>query len=323
MKIINYRTLNRRMSDNKIISWLLDGDISIQYQVYRDIFKEDKEELRKEIHKNGWASLFLQAQNTNGHWGIGYYQPKWTSTHYSLLQLRNLWIQPEISRIQTVIGKILNEEKGRDGGINPSGGNTNSDVCINGMFLNYASYFRAEPEKLESIIDYIFSQTLPDGGYNCQYNRKGAVHSSLHSTISVLEGLREYYRNGYKYRIDEVAKAEQDGQEFILQHRLFKSDKTGKVIKDSFLRFPYPHHWYYDILRALDYFRHAEAGWDNRMNDAMDVLLNKRKKEGYWVLNAKYPGREHFSMETAGKPSRWNTLRALRVLAAYELIKGG
>ncbi|MGC9344270.1 MAG: hypothetical protein ACP5E3_16320 [Bacteroidales bacterium] len=260
------------MNRNQIKEWLLDGDISIHYQVYRDLLGQDNQQLRSEIHKRGWTSLLLKVQNSDGHWGNGYYQPKWTSTHYTLLQLRNLWVQPEIPEIQNTIQKILVEEKGKD------------------------------------------------GGFNCQSNRKGAVHSSLHSTISVLEGMREYYRSGYKYRIDEVLNSEKEGQEFILQHRLYKSDKTGKVIKDSFLRFPYPHYWYYDILRALDYFRYADVSLDTRMTAALNLLLAKRKKKGYWVLNARYPGREHFSMETPGKPSRWNTLRALRVLEAYELI---
>lgn len=309
------------MNNDELFKWLLEGDISIRYQVYRDLMKDDKPDLRNKIHLYGWGANFLKEQNSDGHWGRGYYQPKWISTHYTLLNLRNLWVRPDIPQIQTIIQKVLMEEKAKDGGIKPVGNNGKSDVCVNGMALNFLSYFGSACNHLVSVVDFILSQKLADGGYNCQYNRIGAVHSSLHSTISVLEGMREYINKGYEYRKDDILKAEEEGQEFILQHKFFKSDKTGKVIKESFLRFPYPHHWYYNILRALDYFRYAEARWDERMKDALAILLKKRKQDGYWVLNAKHKGQEYFSMESAGEPSRWNTLRALRVLEAYNKDK--
>lgn len=304
----------RQMIYNKTLQWLLDGDISIQYQVYRDLLDEDKPELRREIHKKGWAGNFISKQNDDGHWGRGYYNPKWISTHYTLLDLRNLWVDPGVPSIRKIITKILKEEKGRDGGINPSGTINNSDVCINGMALNFCSYFSADQDSLNSVIDFILSQKMPDGGYNCQLNRKGAVHSSLHSTISVLEGMREYIRNNYTYRIEDIMNAEREGQEFILSHRLYRSDKTGRIIKESFLRFPYPYRWYYDILRALDYFRIAGSEFDIRMNDAIETVRDKKDENYKWKLNAKYPGKEHLSMEKPGNTSRWNTLRAWRVL---------
>ena len=305
---------------NKVIDWLLKGDVAIQYQVYRDLLSEHREDLRNRIASEGWGFKFLSRQNDNGHWGKKFYQPKWTSTHYTLLDLKNLSISPTNSKIRKTIIMLLKEEKGTDGGINPSRNIKNSDVCLSGMFLNYASYFEANEKDLMSIIDFLLSQQMKDGGFNCYSNRKGARHSSLHTTLSVLEGILEYRINGYKYRVDQIKKAEMDSREFILQHRFFKSDKTQKLIKSQFLRLSYPARWYYDILRALDYFRLAEVKYDERMQDAIDIILKKRDKDNRWHLQSHHKGHTHFEMEKVGAPSRWNTLRALRVLNYYKII---
>jgi hypothetical protein len=191
------------------------------------------------------------------------------------------------------------------------------------MSLNYAAYFGMPAEYLESIIDFLIANQMPDGGFNCQSNRRGTVHSSLHSTLSVLEGIHEYISNAYSYRAAELQRIVQGASEFILQHRLFRSDKTGHVINPAFLRLSYPPRWYYDILRALDYFRAADPGYDSRMQDALDVLLHKRGKDGTWSLQARHPGQTHFEMERPGQPSRWNTLRALRVLKHFGMDETG
>ena len=160
---------------------------------------------------------------------------------------------------------------------------------------------------------------MDDGGFNCRSNRSGAVHSSLHTTLSILEGLTEYEYNNYKYRLEEVKQAIDTSKEFILLHRLYLSDRTGKIIDRNFLRLSYPGRWRYDILRAMDYFQYSKSEWDERMQPALDVLLKKRNKDGSWNLQAKIPGKVHFDMEKAGKPSRWNTLRALRVLKHFKV----
>ena len=305
---------------DEIINWLLEGDISIQYQVYRDLLSEDRNDLRERISKEGWGAKFLSCQNKDKHWGRKFYQPKWTSTHYTLLDLKNLNISPDTHLIKETVQMLLENEKGEDGGINPAGTVKESDVCLNGMLLNYAAYFKAEEEKLRSIIDFILSQRLDDGGFNCRFNRMGARHSSLHSTLSVAEGIREYILNGYTYRLYDLLEAETSSQEFILKHRLFISDRTGEIIQKQFLNLSYPSRWRYDILRTLDYFRLAKVPYEKRMQPAIDVLLKKRKNQ-IWKLQAKHPGRTHFEMEQPGKPSRWNTLRALRVLKYFGLYE--
>jgi hypothetical protein len=307
------------MIDNSIIEWLLDGDISIQYQVCRDLLKIDKPDLKQRISEEGWGAKFLSLRNDNGHWGLGFYQPKWISTHYTLLDIKNLSISNKNNDIEITLNKIIQEDKGRDGGINPSKTISQSDVCLCGMFLNYASYFGTKENDLKSIVDFILSLQMTDGGFNCQSNRKGATHSSLHSTLSVIEGILEYSQRGYTYKMNELKKAEEESRQFILDHKLFKSHRTEKTIDNKMLMLSYPSRWRYDILRALDYFQFAGAEFDNRMTEALDVLIKKQRNDKKWPLQAKHSGQTHFEMESVGKASRWNTLRALRVLNHFGL----
>lgn len=300
-----------------IIQWLLDGDVSIQYITYRDLLNAQRPDLQQKIKHNGWGADFLAKRNSNGHWGNGFYNPKWTCSHYTLLDLKNLNLPSKNLAISESILEIATNSKTSDGGVNPAHHSNISDVCINGMFLNYACYFNIDEIHLHSIVDFILDQHMHDGGFNCQKNRSGAVHSSLHSTISVLEGIHEYTSNGYKYKLEELNSIAKLAQEFILLHHFYKSDHTGKTISKSFLTFSYPTRWKYNILRALGYFQAANLPWDDRMRAAIEIIISKRTKDGKWKLQSAHPGQVHFKMELGGKPSRWNTLAALRVLRKY------
>ena len=132
------------MTKKEIIKWLLRGDVAIQYQVHKNLLSDDRKDLRDRIAHEGWGKKFLSRQNKNGHWGRSYYQPKWTSTHYVLLDLKNLAINPQNPAILKTIDIVLDEEKGPDGGINTSPTILESDVCLNGMFLNFAAYFKSD-----------------------------------------------------------------------------------------------------------------------------------------------------------------------------------
>ena len=311
----------RAMNEREIIDWLLQGDVSIQYQVYRDLFHSEKRGLQNKIALEGWGARFLSFRKEDGHWGQGFYQPKWISTHYTVLDLKNLGISQNNKEIRETLSSITQKLKGPDGGIYPIGADKKSDVCVNGMFLNYASYFGAEEGELCSVVDFLIAEHMPDGGFNCYSNGKGAVHSSMHSTISVVEGIQEYRGNGYTYRLEELQAAELKARDFLLMHKLFRSDRTGEVIDRKMLMLSYPSRWRYDVLRAMDYFRLAGVAYDFRMDDAVQVLLKKRKTDNRWPLQAKHPGQTHFDMEKAGKPSRWNTLRALRVLRHFGVTR--
>ncbi|HAA22871.1 MAG TPA: hypothetical protein DCR93_23570 [Cytophagales bacterium] len=301
-----------------MLDWLLEGDVALQYQVHRDLLGQDRQDLQARMATEGWGKQFLDQRRPEGHWGDRFYQPKWQSTHYTLLDLRHLNLPPNQPQVQSSIQQVLDTGKANDGGIRlgPSTDH-HSDVCVNGMFLNYAAYFQRAERDLHSLIDALLGELMPDGGFNCRSTRSGAKHSSLHSTISVLEGLHSYLSAGHTYRIAEVKAAQASAEEFVLLHQLYISDRTGEIIKDEFLRLPFPSRWKYDILRALSYFQLSGHPWDERMAPAVGVLQKKRNRTGTWNLNAPHPGAVHFVMEKAGKPSRWNTLRALRVLKHF------
>ncbi len=300
------------------IRWLLKGDISLQYQTTRDLLGKEDLSLQAQIHHQGWGKKLLGLQKKDTGWGQKFYQPKWTSTHYTLLDLRNLNMDQNHPAPQKAIDYVLSTEKGPDGGVRPIGKDKKCDVCLNGMFLNYACYFKADPKALKSVIDFTLDQLMPDGGFNCLLNTKGAKHSSLHSTISVMEGLFEYDRQGYSYKIKPIRNALKSAAEFILLHQLFISDRTGKVIHKDFLKLSYPHRWKYNILRALDFFRLSGQAWDERMRPAIEELKKKQLKDGRYKLPSNHPGKFHFPMEKVGEPSRWNTLLALRVFKHYD-----
>lgn len=304
---------------NDTLEWLLNGDVSIQYQTRKYLIGESDDlliHLRKRIATEGWGKAFLDARNASGHWGRGFYQVKWVSSHYTLLDLRYLEIEPVVPILET-LRLILDSCKSSDGSINESHSTKSGDVCVNGMFLNVASFFGISETELKSIVDYLLDNLMPDGGFNCESNFKGAVHSSMHTTISVLEGIQEYRKAGHSYRLEALENAKRNAEEFLLMHRLYQSDKTGETIDKRWTMLSYPSRWRYDILRALVYFADEGCPYDPRMEDAMNILVSKRRKDGMWPVQARHPGLVHFELEKTGSSSRFNTLRALRVLSAF------
>ena len=306
-------------SYDELIDWLLEGDVSIQYQVHKFLLGKERSDLQGRILKEGWGRGFLLARNEDGTWGQKYYQPKWISTHYTLLDIRHLMCSMD-NEIQSLINQLSEKEKGPDGGILPIGTSQASDVCVNGMFLNFASYFHADEEGLRSVVDFLITEWMEDGGFNCRSNRSGATHSSMHSTISVLEGIDAYLSRDYTYKRKELERCKSKSEEFLLMHHLYKSDRTGEIISREFLRLCHPSRWKYNVLRAMDYFALSKSSWDGRMEDALKSILEKRRKDGTLPVNAHHPGKTHFQMERAGQASRWNTLKLLRILKHFDRL---
>lgn len=299
------------------IDWLMQGDVSVAWQTARDLLDEDRPNLRARIATEGWGKAYLDARNPDGFWGERFYFPRWTCTHYVLLELQVMGFPPDHPDIARVVAQVLDTHIARDGGLGDSMNCNKSDVCVTGMFLNYAAYFGADAVGLQTLIDFLLSMHMPDGGFNCSLNRSGATHSSMHSTTSVLEGFWAYENGGYSYRLAEVQQAAAAARRFILQHRFFKSDRTGRVISKNFLQLPYPARWRYNILRGLDHFRAAGQPYDPAMDDALDALMARQRPDGLWPRMAVITGKVFFTMEPPRGPSRWNTLLALRVLRAY------
>ena len=300
-----------------LINWLLAGDVSIQYQVKRDLLKSSCKEidtLQNRIPVEGWGKRFLSKRDDKtGLWGNGVYSPKWISTHYTLLDLKNIGL-PQANKQYIESSKILIDKLW----FNTKGvaKTRMQDLCICGMLLSICSYAKLPQADFDEMIDYVIKYNMPDGGWNCSWHN-GSIKSSVHTTLTILEGIRDLEINNYSYRAEELNILRNSAHELLLRRRLFKSLSTGEVIKPGMLAMPYPCRWRYDILRCLDYLQSIHLPYDERMQEAIDIIKKKRRKNGRWGINRGYPGLIHFDMEKPGTDSRWNTFRALRVLKEY------
>jgi hypothetical protein len=312
----------------EVIQWLLEGDPAIRWQVLRDIVGAPEpavKQQRAKVMREGWGARLMARQDPNGTWAggpspsHGLYTPKWISTTYTMLTLRDFGLPEDNTEAHKACRLLLERGLRGDGGISFgdwADWTDRGETCITGMVLSILSYFRFEDERLEIVAEHLLEQQMHDGGWNCR-RPQGARHSSVHTTISVLEGLRDYeLLRGQENR--KIRTAQGRGREFLLMHRLFRSDRTGEVIKSEFLRFVFPPRWHYDILRALDYFQSVNAPRDLRMGEAIGIVRERQRPDGKYLLQHRYNGKTWFEIERLGTASRWNTLRALRVLKWWE-----
>jgi hypothetical protein len=308
--------------DPGILAWLMDGDPAIRWQTQRDLLDAPRpawQAERRRTAREGWGARLLALQDPDGRWGGGIYSPKWTSTTYTLLTLCDLGLPgdtPTARRgaeqvVTEILGPALDEAFARR--------LAGCDRCIVGMILRIAAYFGIRDARIAAIIDNLLTEVMPDGAWNCRRGRRPAPHhSSFHTTFNVLEGVREYLEAGGKHRRADLVAAERAALELLLKHRLFRSDKTGAVIDARFTELHFPYRWHYDVLRGLDYFARVDAPRDARLHDAIALLHSHRRADGRWPLQGKYSGKSFFEMETPRDGSRWNTLRALRVLRWWQ-----
>jgi hypothetical protein len=309
-------------SDSSALRWLLAGDVSIRWQAMRDLRKAPRKNWEAEqakVGESGWAARLLAKQDDDGRWTPRFYGQKWISTTYSMVLLRRMGLPRENKRAIKPCLLFLDEGLRADGGINPTASLDISETCVTGMVLALLSWFRVDDPRREYLVEYLLDQQMEDGGWNCE-RYMGAVHSSFHTTISVLEGLREYV-DARGERSKDVLAAEEKAREFFLRHHLYRSHRKGDVVNTAFTRFSFPPRWHHDIMRTLDYFQASDALYDERLEDPVGVMLGKRREDGRWVLQNRHAGRTFFEMEKVGQPSRWNTLRALRVLEWWQRVK--
>lgn len=311
------------VKSSSIVDWLLQGDPSVRWQVHADLLDSDKETVRRERKKittEGWGAKLLSRQDEAGTWAKALYSPKWTSTTYTLLLLRRLGLDPDNRKAQKGARILLDEGFSKDGGINYWKKYYNqSETCVTGLTLSILAYFNIKDQRLENITHHLLGVQMDDGGWNCR-KPWGATHSSFHTTLIVLEAFREYLLKFDKYAMD-VLKASDRAIEFLLQHRLYKSHRTGRIVKPQITQFCFPPRWKYDVMTALDYCRSENIPKDERMQDAIDLVISKRRKDGTWILPSPHSGKTFFVLETAGKPSRMNTLRGLRILRWWDIRK--
>ncbi|MBA2529973.1 MAG: helix-turn-helix transcriptional regulator [Euzebyales bacterium] len=241
---------------------------------------------------------------------LGTLKPFWTSTTYTLLLLRDMGLDPASSQARRAVSLVRDNSKWDEGGQDYFDGEV--EPCINGKAVALGAYFG---ENVGGIVERLLGEQLGDGGWNCEAER-GSTRSSFNTTIAVLEGLLEYERaNGAP---PDVTGARLRGQEYLLERRMFRRLSTGEVVDPAWTRFSFPTGWHYDVLRGLDYLRSAGVEPDERCAEAIDLVEGRRDPDGRWPLENTHPGRVHFDMDEGdGKPSHWNTLRAMRVLAWY------
>lgn len=291
-----------------VVGWLLEGDPAVRWQAIRDLEAAAESVWMPEqerVATEGWGARLLEHQDDEGRWTPKLYGKKWISTTYTMVLLRRLGLPRSEPRAITSCRLFL------EGRLVTS---PRSDTCVVAMVLAFLYWFEVDDRRREQILEDLLGRQLPDGGWNCD---RDSAHGSFHTTCSALEALRQCARAGAP-RPEAIEAAERRGREFFLSHRLFRSHRTGDVADQRFLRFSFPPRWHYDVLRGLDYFWSAALLDDDRLQDAIDVVRRKRLSDGRWPLQQRWPGETWFEMETVGEPSRWNTLRAMRVLEAWE-----
>jgi hypothetical protein len=314
-----------------VIGWLLDSDPSIRWQVMRDLLDAPESEWtaeRVKVETEGWGAKLLSYQDADGQWAGGSFVPDgfdprewreigqpWTATCFSLQQLREFGLDPSSDRARRTVELIGANARWDEGGQPYWEGEV--EECINGRTVADGAYFGVD---VSPIVHRLVGERQGDGGWNCE-RCNGSVCSSFHSTINVLEGFLEYERaTGGTLQSRE---ARRSGEEYLLKRHLFRRLGTGEPADERFLSFLYPNRWRYDILRALDYFRVSAMltfdAPDPRLGEAVDHVRSKRLEDGTWPLDWSLPGRVWFNVDDGpGKPSRWVTLRALRVLGWWD-----
>jgi hypothetical protein len=305
-----------------VIDWLLDADPSIRWQVMRDLTDEPAEVIgaeRSRIATEGWGVHLLALQAPNGRWGDRPWSLDYTDTFHVLDLLRRLGLDPASPQARRAIDLVLEHVVWRDGAIGETPWADNRffegevEPCINGNVVATGAYFGVD---MTPVVDRLLGEQLPDGGWNCEVER-GATVSSFGTTINVLEGLLEHERTIGGSA--EVQAARQGGEAYLLERRLFRGKSTGDVIDHDWLLFSFPTWWHYDVLRGLDYLRSTGERPDPRIAEAIDLVRSKQRPDGTWLLENTHRGVAALVMEEGdGHPSRWNTLRALRVLRWFD-----
>ena len=302
------------------IDWLLGGDPAIRWQVLSDLLDADPESVaaeRAKVEHDGWGADLLARQDDSGTWGGGLYGPKWISTTYTLLLLWRCGL-PASHHLAESVRLLFDGARYHDGGITPSPDLPFPEGCVTAMYVTLARYFGYEDLRVDEAVTWLLANQLDDGGWNCRHVRTGDTHSSFHTSISTLEALGELNRRDPE---PGVLGALQGGREFFLAHRLFKSHRTDEVVHPTFTKLSFPPRWHYDVLRGLDHFQSENAPWDERFTDAVELLESKQRSDGGWPSQHKHAGKVFFDMETGRRPSRWNTLRALRVLRWVDRVR--
>ncbi|MBX3047615.1 MAG: hypothetical protein KIT46_08690 [Anaerolineales bacterium] len=318
-------TLKPTKPSSTVLEWLLDSDPSLRWQVMQDLVGAPAEQVaaeRARVAGEGFGAQLLALQGEDGAWAGEAWNQGWNSTMHVLTLLHAMGLDPASEQAQHALEQVRERVhwRGWDWDGNWNGwdfvGNPyfagEVEPCINGQVAASAAYFGQD---IGRILERLLKEQLADGGWNCEAEN-GSTRSSFNTTICVLEALLEYELvHGAS---PEVTAARLRGQEYLLERGLFRRKSSGEVIDPDWARFSFPNWWHYDVLRGLEYLRKAGIAPDERLAEAIELVESKRDAEGRWLLENQYPGTMPVDLgESEGQPSRWNTLRALRVLDWY------
>ena len=296
------------MHDASVIRWLLDGDPAIAWQVMRDLTSEPDALVataRSRVVSQGWCAALLDRQAPEG-WWVGPNDEGWMATTDALVLLRAMGLEPSSAQARRAIERVKHLRFTWHDDRRYFEGET--EACINGAILAVGSYFG---ERCDGIVDRLLGEQLADGGWNCE--APPSLRSSFNSTIRVLEGLLEYERAWGASTASTDARL--NAHEYLLERRMFRGLTNGEIVDRTWTRFTFPTVWHYDILRGLDYLRDAGVEPDERVNEAIEIVKARRHQNGRWPMNHLHTDRLSFPLEPEiGHASRWNTLRAMRVL---------
>jgi hypothetical protein len=316
-------TFHRDDGRMTVIDWLLDSDPAIRWQVLRDLTREPADVVateRSRIATEGWGARLLALQGSDGRWAGRAWSHDWTDTFHVLELLRRFGLDPASEGAKRAVGLVREHVVWRDPDFETPWADNRFfegevEPCINGNVVATGAYFGVD---MTPLVERLLGEQLPDGGWNCEVEN-GATVSSFGTTINVLEGLLGYERTvGDTGRAAEASTARRRGDEYLLERRLFRRKSTGDVIDPKWLESSFPHWYFYDILRGLDYLRDAGDPADPRIAEAIEVIEGDRDPDGCWPLQNVHEGEAYFQLDDGeGRPSRWNTLRALRVLDWY------
>lgn len=301
------------MNREEIISWLLDSDPAIRWQVMRDLLDADEAlytRERERLLKEGWAVKLLGLQDKEGLWNKSLYNGKWVSTTYTLYLLKILGLPPLNSQALAGCDQLFKKGIYNTQEIRFSRNQDYQDLGVTGIVLSLCCFFGYHHEDIHSVADYLINKQCDEGNWLPDGSEASKAYT-FETTLIILEALLQYQ---WRYLLTEskLINAQIKGQEFLLRHNLYLDN--GKPVKNKWTSFSFPPYWFYDVLTVLDYFQMFHKNRDKRIQAGIDLVMEKQNKKGTWSLGPKHPGKTYFDMEQAGAPSRWNTLRAMRVL---------
>jgi hypothetical protein len=339
--------------DDPVLQWLLQGDPAIRWQVLRDLVDASETEVARErarVEHEGWGARLLALRAPDGLWANGAYMPgtaafalataqalaageppppfpspddspadgasaepgqPWIATYPVLLDLCHLGMPPDSPVMQETAHLVARNCRWEYDGLPFFDGEV--DCCINAGTIVIGAYLGVD---VEPVVQRLLADQMPDGGWNCSAETRQAP-ASFASTLAVIDALLRWERR--TGGSEEVGRARQNGEEYLLRRSLFRSLRTGEVVNPQWASFSYPPRWHYDLLKATEYFAGRGGIPDPRLAEAIERVRAKRRPDGRWLLENSHPGAVHFRFEEPdGTSSRWNTLRALRVLRWYD-----